>query len=230
MQDDYNLTQSILVYKNNRGNYYLESHEVKENGTLGQGFPLLKETMAEIVSEVSLSVVDKLQFKGFIPKNFITVRNTPGNTIIAWTTKSQLVDLHFTDNTEMKDGSAYMPNILWVVRNKKLYTLAYKSARFHEKTKLFQLPLTNTYQDGSVCWGSGEWPSKSKYYEDFVDDLMRGFWSSKFSHTHKGVFKKLKLEEIDLYDFWTNMIETKEEFPNEVLLESNYTLKDLLRE
>ncbi len=63
----------------------------------------MKKTVVDIIDDMSVDVTDRLQFKGPIPKNIITVRNSPGNTLVAWITRPQKVRMYFTKNVDLKD-------------------------------------------------------------------------------------------------------------------------------
>jgi len=218
----YKPVQAIIVHRSG-SNYYLESCDIKDDLSFGATQPLMKETIVNIMDTMSVDVTDRLQFRGKIPKNIITVRNTPGNTIVAWTTKPQIVNMSFTKTVGLKDITAPLPRLLWVAINNKLQVFAMKSTKLN---KLYIAPFSNLSSNGVVCWGTGKWPKEIKYYEDYIKGIELGFWESKFSHQMKGITSKSKT---DLHQLWKSL-DNKNQFPNEELLESPATeeIKKLL--
>lgn len=223
----YKPVQAIIVHRSG-SDYYLESCKINDDLSFGATHPLMKKTVVDIIDDMSVDVTDRLQFKGPIPKNIITVRNSPGNTLVAWITRPQKVRMYFTKNVDLKDITAPVPALLWVAQNNKLKLFAMKGHRISLKTKnpLCIAPFSNTYEDGGVCWGSSKWPNDTIYYEDYIKGIEIGFWKSRFSHNMKGVKNKSKT---DLHQLW-EMLDGTEKFPNGELLESqaNGNIKKLL--
>lgn len=183
--DEYRPIQGIIVHHSDNGGYYLESHKINEDGSFGNGKPLMKETMIDIFESITISSTDRLQFKGIIPDNILLVRNSPGNTVAIWTTEPQKINMKFTKNVGVKDGLFSVPALLWSVSGQSLSVFALKKTKISKNTKIYQLPLPNLNDGGGVCWGTGKWPSSIKYYEDFIEQVMMGFWESRFSHRMK---------------------------------------------
>lgn len=211
----YKPVQAIIVHRSG-SDYYLESCSIKDDLSFGATHPLMKNTIVDIMDTMSVDVTDRLQFKGIIPKNIITVRNSPGHTLVAWTTKPQIMRMYFTKSVELKDIIAPVPRLLWVAENNKLSIYAMKSNTLNSKTKLFMAPFSNVSDNGSVCWGTGKWPNDAKYYEDYIKGIELGFWESKFSHNMKNVLSKSKT---DLHQLWESL-DGKNKFPTDELLES----------
>lgn len=223
----YKPVQAIIVHRSG-SDYYLESCPIKDDLSFGATHPLMKETIVNIMDKMSVDVTDRLQFKGPIPKNIVTVRNTPGNTLVAWITRPKKVKMYFTKKVGLKDITAPVPALLWVAQNNKLKVFAMKGERISLKTTnpLYRAPFSNTYSDGGVCWGTGKWPNDSIYYEDYIKKIELGFWESRFSHNMKNITDRSKT---DLYQLW-EMLDGTEKFPNGELLESqaNDKVKKLL--
>lgn len=218
----YKPVQAIIVHRSG-SQYYLESCDIKDDLSFGATQPLMKETIVDIMDTMSVDVTDRLQFKGPIPKNIVTVRNTPGNTIVAWTTKPQMMNICFTKAVGLKDITAPLPRLLWVAKNNRLQVFAMKSTKMN---KLYIAPLSNLDKSGNVCWGTGKWPKDVRCYEDYIEGIQLGFWESRFSHQMKGVTSKSKT---DLHKLWKSL-DGKSQFPNDELLESpaTKTIKKLL--
>lgn len=222
----YKPVQYITVHRAG-DSYYLESGNINDDLSFGASHPLMKQTIIDIMDTMSVDVTDRLQFKGMIPKNVITVRNTAGNTVVAWTSKPKSVKMSFTKKVGLRDMTAPAPAMLWLATNNQLQVFALKSNVINKRTKLYVAPFPNiSSSTGSVCWGSGRWPKNIEYYEDFMQKIEVGFWSSKFSHQMKGTTNKSKN---DLYNLW-DLLEGSVMFPTGQLLESPNSdkIKELL--
>ena len=221
----YKPSQAIIVHRSGN-DYYLESCKINDDLSFGASHPLMKQTIIDIMETMSVSVTDRLQFKGAIPKNIITVRNTPGDTLIAWITKPQKVKMYFTKSVGLEDMIAPVSAMLWVAKNNSLRVFALKSNRINLKSKdaLFIAPFPNVSGNGSVCWGSGKWPKGSEYYEDFIKQIELGFWESRFSHNMKNDLTKSKT---DLHKLWESL-KDKDVFPTDQLLISDVDVKKQL--
>jgi PRTRC genetic system protein B len=211
----YKPVQFITVHRSG-DSYYLESGNINDDLSFGASHPLMKQTIIDIMDTMSVDVTDRLQFKGMIPKNVVTVRNTAGNTLVAWISKPQSVKMSFTKTVGLRDMTAPVPAMLWLAKNDHLSVFALKSNTINNKTKLYVAPFPNVSGSGSVCWGSGKWPKDVQYYEDFIEKVEYGFWNSKFSHNMEGVVSKSKS---DLYRLW-DALNGAPFFPTQQLLES----------
>lgn len=212
----YKPVQYITVHRAG-DSYYLESGKINDDLSYGASHPLMKQTIIDIMDTMSVDVTDRLQFKGVIPKNVVAVRNTPGDTVVAWITKPQIVKMYFTKSVGLKDMRAPVPAMLWLAKDNRLQVFALKGNTINKKTKLYVAPYPNVDSvSGSVCWGSGKWPNDIKYYEDFMKRVELGFWESKFSHNMKKVNNKTKS---DLHQVWKSLA-NKSQFPIDELLES----------
>lgn len=222
----YKPIQAIIVHRGG-SDYYLESCKINDDLSFGASQPLMKQTIVDIMDTMSVDVTDRLQFKGAIPKNIITVRNTPGSTLVAWRTKPQKVKLCFTESVGLADMIAPVPAMLWVASNRGLSVYALKSNTVSLKAKgaVLIAPLPNVDKSGNVCWGSGKWPSNIKYYEDFIKQIELGFWESKFSHNMKGKTDKSKT---DLHQLWESL-KDKDKFPVDQLLVSPVDVKKKMK-
>lgn len=221
----YKPVQAIIVHRSG-SNYYLESCPIKDDLSFGATQPLMKQTIVDIMDTMSVDVTDRLQFKGQIPKNIITVRNTPGSTLVAWRTKPQKVKLYFTKNVGLPDMTAPVPAMLWVAQNNSLSVYALKSDRVSLKAKdaVLIAPFPNVSTSGGVCWGTGKWPKDIKYYEDFIREIELGFWESRFSHNMK---KDVKRSKTDLHQLWKSL-KDKDKFPVDKLLVSDVDINKKL--
>ena len=221
----YKPVQAIIVHRSG-SDYYLESCKINDDLSFGASHPLMKQTIVDIMDTMSIDVTDRLQFKGAIPKNIITVRNTPGNTLVAWTTKPQKVKLCFTKSVGLKDMIAPVSAMLWVAKNNSLKVFALQSQRISLKSKgaIKIAPFPNVSTDGSVCWGSGKWPKGVDCYEDFIKQIELGFWESRFSHNMK---KDLQRSKTDLHQLWESL-KDKDVFPTDQLLVSKVNIKKKL--
>lgn len=177
---------AVVVYKSKTSDeYYLESHDVNENGTLREGKPLKEETIAGMVGVFFDERKNRIRVSGFLPDNVLMFDAMAGGQYqMMWYRPAEIRVMHFASQLKIKTGKYWVPPMLYVVNRGHLYVFALKkNARPELKTALFRAPFHNVNDNGDVCLGSAKvkkpgtntYETLMKYWEDL-------FWLSEFSH------------------------------------------------
>ena len=178
---------SIVVYQSydSRKDFYLESHQVNENGQVLEGKPLLQETIQEMVDLFFDEKKDRSQLSGNVPEHLLQYKPLAGgNYRLMWWRPAEVRMIHFADQLHITSGKSWMPPMVYVVDKHQLEVYAMKiNTRPKDSTKLFRAPFHNVADNGNVCLGSAKvkkptdrsFESAIKYWEDL-------FWLSEFSH------------------------------------------------
>ena len=178
---------SIVVYRadDSRKDFYLESHQINDEGKIMEGKPLLQQTIQEMVDVFFDERKDRSQLGGTIPENLLQYKSLPGgNYRLVWYQPAEIRMIHFKDQLHIPSGRAWMPAMIYIVDRNDLEVFAMKvNTRPKESTKLFRAPFHNVADDGDVCLGSAKvkkpvdqsFAAAIKYWEDL-------FWLSEFSH------------------------------------------------
>lgn len=206
IRKNYEPVVSIVVYRSEssitgEGEYYLESHDINENGEVSQGKPLLQETIQGIVDTLFDERKNMAKFTGMLPENLLLFSLLPGGRYKAlWFRPAEERVVHFSDGLNIPTGKANVPAMLYHVDAGHLSVFALKSnKRPIEKTRLCFAPFFNVNDAGSVCLGSANvkkpkdssYQSTLKYWEDL-------FWLSEFTHVN-GNDKKTTTPLVDLW-------------------------------
>jgi len=211
--------QQILAVYGNR----IVVHNYLENDTLGAGQPLTVESAKGIFSFIRGSEFEeRFCFKGIIPPNVLKFNaETPS---VIWTTEASVKQLHFQEDLPINTGFYPVPRLLWKLKQSSLYVFAIGEEELNGATKLYQAPFLNVSADGSVCMGSSDFKSKSRYYDLNIQKAENGFFNSIFTHTNTDVLLK-----VNIVDAMNEMAEKKNKvFDNSLLVESGKTVKDII--
>lgn len=113
--------------------------------------------------------------------------------------------------------------MLWHANKESLTVFAVASARRPTaKTKLYQAPLFNVYENGNVCMGTINIKIKqSASVEAFIAAWEDYIFNSYFSHLVQN-HNPVKGNCVTL---WKELVNTGKPFPKEVLKKTNQTLK-----
>jgi PRTRC genetic system protein B len=182
---------SIIVYKTidtenfGRDNYYLESHQINEQGQVMEGKPLLEQTLQGLMAVMQRDQKDRSILNGVVPANLLFYKPIPaGKYNIAWYRPAEVRFFHFAQVLKLKLGKMWAPAMLYYVESGSLHVYALKKDdRPIEKTQLMRGPFHNVADDGKVCLGNADvkkpldksFISALKYWEDL-------FWLSEFAH------------------------------------------------
>lgn len=222
---------AVMVYKDDRNDYYLESHTVDEQGNIMEGKPLLQETLNDIVDVFFDEKKNMTQVKGMVPENLLEFDLLPGgNYRMIWYRPAEIKFMHFDPQLKIKSAQSWVPAMVYCVERNDLSIYALKTnTRPKEITKIFRAPFHNTSNDGSVCLGDARvkkptektYLSLMKYWEDL-------FWLSEFTHLN-GADNHSKTE---VNALWRKLVASKTKLKfdtNELMPYKNKTIKTLLR-
>ena len=179
---------AIVVYKSGSDysdEFYLESHEINEQGQILCGKPLLQETLHDIVDVMFDERKDSSQLAGEIPTNLLSYSpSTGGKYNLVWYRPAEIRFIHFAKELKIPSGKCWVPATIYKVEKEDLSVFALqKDTRPEPDSKLYRAPYHNVGDEGIVCLGSAtirrpsdkSFVSAMKYWEDL-------FWNSKFTH------------------------------------------------
>ena len=230
--------KALLIYQSveqERENYerqptevYVESYDIGKQGNPINAHPLsVKEMIAlsELLQATQELKNNFLQCKGVLPTKLIYV-NTQNNGYAVWHTPPQEVSLFFTDSLGIPSGKAKIPAMLWKANKESVQVFAIKGkAKPTAKTPLYYAPFFNLSQDGRVCMGTVNINiDRQTCLEDFMAQWESYFFNSYFTHT-LGNHRHCKTGIVEL---WTAQV-TGRDFPQDELIKTGRTLKDLIR-
>ena len=168
-----------------QGEYYLESHDITEEGQVMAGKPLQVQTLTDMVDVFFDERKNQAVVKGILTENILGYANLPGgNYRLVWYRPEELRVVHFTAQHKIPTTKCCVPATVYVADRNSLDVYALKSnTRPKENTKLMHAPYFNVADDGGVCLGSAKvdkpkeltYSNLMKYWEDL-------FWLSEFSH------------------------------------------------
>lgn len=223
--------KSALVFYQTKGSNadtYVEHFDMDKNGTPINAHPLTVREANRLAKALKTAKEEKDPFlkpMGLIGTHILHFE--PTNNKVVWFTKAMLRELYFTESLGIPKGMANVPPMLWKANRNSLMVFALASNRRPtEKTKLYNAPFFNVYEDGDVCMGTVDVRiKKTASLEDFTNAWEGFFFNSYFSH----LMKDYNPIQGNCVSLWKNLIATGEAFPMEVLKKSNQAFKNLLR-
>lgn len=225
--------RAIIVYQDKSGyKYFLESREIKREGdrySLMTAIPLANDVMKQMAMSYMKSASQKIDFGGLISEHLLYGDNKPGMTIVMWYRPTMKKILHFSASLKIKsDAEVQLPPTLYLVINQELYIFAMMDSKRPDlKTKLYNAPFFNTYENGKICLGSAKiGKMKADTFEGEADRFERAFYMAEQTHTSSGTICKTPLTKL-----WPALLKSKTPFPvkKELLPHKNYkSLGDLI--
>jgi PRTRC genetic system protein B len=223
---------ALMVYKADIEEYYLESHNVNEQGQIMEGKPLLQETLQSIVDVFFDERKNMVNVKGLLPSNLLFFDVLPGgNYKMIWHRPAEIRVMHFAQQLKLPTNKTWVPAMIYKVDRRQLSVYALRSNnRPTEKTKMFRAPFHNVGEQGSVCLGNAKVkkPAVNTYtaLQQYWEDL---FWLSEFTHFN-GSDKPVKT---DLNKVWKRLLVSKTKLKwsdlDELVPCENMTLKTILK-
>lgn len=173
---------------------YLETHDVTDNKT-SEGKPLRYATLSrleEFLHRQKKKKVDKLMdISGYTDPSFIYIDPVGHN--YAWICKEGKKRLYFSKNLRIKDGEAWIPDLLFILAGTALDIFAIKDHSYDTNTKLYHAPFPNTSKNGAVCLGNiGIKKHKSYDFIAIKKLYEEAFFNSEFSELHSRKQKGLR--------------------------------------
>lgn len=165
-----------------------------------------------------------LRLNGLLPENVLYLDAEQKQVI--WYTPPQRRQLYFVDSLTVPNGEASLPALLWVGKKNNLAMFALQS---EEKptldTPLYYAPFFNTGKQGGVCMGTARvGMRKSNTLNEFMAAWEESFFNSYFSH----LFDEHQPVQGNIIQLWQRLVTNDMAFPNDVLINSPFTLKQLV--
>lgn len=223
--------KSALVFYHAEGtnpDTYVEFFEINEQGNPTNAHPLTVREANQLAMALKTAKQEKepcLKPEGIIGNHILHLDAVKGK--VVWFTKPGQRQLYFTESLGIPRGRANVPGMLWAANRNSLAVFALGSNRRPtEKTKLYNAPFFNVYEDGNVCMGTVDVQiKKAASLEEFTTAWESYFFNSYFSHLMPD-YNPIKGNCVSL---WESLVNTDVAFPTEVLKKSTITLKDLIR-
>lgn len=220
-------TEIVVVYENKDAHSnYLEIHSVKE-GKIYEGRPLKKKTLEELLRACSDKSEIRLPFRGRMQSNILYYNCDSNNPTLVWYEPMKVRRILF--GKSMTAGDYIVPPAVFAFRGFHLHVYAVKALNekdITDKEVLYNYPLPNIYDGGSVCMGDINMETENyECVEDLLEGCSEKFWNSKFTEFHADH----PLKEENVYEFWKKRLNNKEDFPLEVLMKTDSKLKDLYK-
>ncbi len=223
---------AITVYKSKlKEEYYLESHNVNEQGAILEGKPLLQETMQGIVDVFFDERRNMQNIKGILPDNLLSFEPLPGGYYkMIWHRPAELRVMHFVKELKLPTAKTWVPAMVYVAHTKGLFVYALKSnSRPKEATRLYRAPFFNVNDFGSVCLGNAQVQKpKEKTYLNLMKYWEDLFWLSEFTHMNGDNKTKSNMNSV-----WSRLLKSKTKLKwndiDELVPYENKQLKILLK-
>ena len=204
----YKPEMAITVYKSGLSQYYLESHQISEDGRIMAGRPLLQDTIQAMVDVMFDERKNTQAIGGIIPDNLLSYQLLPGGKYkVVWFRPAEVRVVHFSEALRIPTGKAKVPAMIYCTDGRSMDVYAMKQdARPKENSLLYNAPFFNVNDQGDVCLGSAKvkkptdktYSAMMKYWEDL-------FWLSEFTHVN-GNDKKTTTP---LADLWRGIMKKK---------------------
>jgi PRTRC genetic system protein B len=222
--------KSALVFYQTKGtnsDKYVEYFDMDKKGNPINAHPLTLREANQLAKALKTAKEWKepgMKSKGIMGDTILHL--DPIKNKVIWFTKSMQRELCFTENLGISKGMANLPPMLWIANKTSLAVFALgTNRRPTEKTKLYNAPFFNVYENGNVCMGTVDVQiKKTVFLEEFTSTWEGYFFNSHFSHLMPD-YNPIKGNCVTL---WESLINTNKVFPKEVLQKSAKTLKNLL--
>lgn len=223
--------QSALVFYQTKGkntDTYVEYFDMDKDGNPINAHPLTVNEANLLAKALKTAKEEKepcLKPEGIIGNHILHFDPQKGKAI--WFTQAKQRELHFTESLGIPKGKASIPPMLWIAYRNSLFVFALGSNRKPtERTKLYNAPFFNVYENGNVCMGTVDVRiKKTASLEEFTTAWESYFFNSYFSHLMQD-YNPINGNCVSL---WEQLIATGEAFPKVVLKKSKITLKDFLQ-
>lgn len=232
-EETMSLQKAIMLYTDGHGGSFATVHEVSPdtNGvpSLQEGHPLTMEALNNLQTSVAKSAGGKRSFSGFLPENVLAV----GSSSIVWWIPAAVRPLAFNCSDNLigqATGQAPTPPLVFSVASDGAWSVfaLKENTRPTLDTKLWQAPYFNVWQSGKICQGTTRIPHGATTQQ--IEDWNKAFFGSNFSHPNVHAPAKLVKYKGGAYQFWKDMLEGSfKKFPLRVLVETEYTLDDLIK-
>lgn len=227
---------AIMVYRSKspitgNGEYYLESHNINEQGAIMEGKPLKQDTIQGIVDLFFDERKNSANIKGLLPDNLLSFQLLPGgNYSMVWYRPAEIRVMHHAVQLKLPTNKTWVPALIYDVERTGMDIYALNSnSRPKLTTKLFKAPFFNVNDEGDVCLGNAQVKKpKEKTYSALMQYWEDLFWLSEFSHVNG----EEKVKSKSLNKVWKRLLSSKTKLKwsdiDELLPYDNKTLKNIL--
>jgi PRTRC genetic system protein B len=214
----YQLEKAIFLYSNGNNNYLEHRRVVVRNNKyeFGEGIPFSVDEYQELREAIPNK--DKISHFSFYSKDsnllhFELVNNTIN---LSWICIGNQRDLKFDNQTEIKSGKYWVPNLLFNVVNNSLHVYALKSSTITKDTILYNAPFPNVNTTGYVCEGNIEVNKLLTNINDLMKEWERFFFNSEFTH-----LSNTKISYSKISDVYNKILDKTIKYPNNELVKLN---------
>ena len=190
---------ALIVFEKNGGypsEHYLETRQIRADGTMGAAKPVSKDFIQNILS--SFSAEYRSVPHGAVPENLLYCDTRRGNERYLWYNPPMKRQRFFDERLGLKDGVYYVPGTLYLVKNGGISVWCFAGKKPKRDAPLLGVPYFNVYADGSVCMGSAraDIPDRADLsYADILFAWEKAFWCSRDVHTNGSPSTKANLVE-----------------------------------
>lgn len=201
---------------------YVEASPILPNGEVGAAIPLSEEAAAELGEALYKSSTKPVG--GQIPANLLSIEWENNKPTLIWYTSAQRQKLVYTKELNIPNGIVHVPALLWIWNSNEgklsLYALD-SDQRPDNKSKLYNAPFHNVYEDNSTCIGTGSRHiEKHQTFKAIMDNVMLVWWKTAFSAVHNEKACKLNLNTLH-----HSLVTTRKNFPIDQLVLSKTKIK-----
>lgn len=178
--------RAALIAYSDKGstNYFLELHEISNNGKMGEAIPLTYEFMNDIAKNYSESHSGTPS--GILPESLLYADTRKGREKYIWYNHPGKRMMYFHKDLNIENAEYNLPGIIYLIQREALEVYAYKGSKPTSDCGLFLAPFFNV-SEASVCLGSAKLERpKNLSYVDLIAYWEKRFWLTEFSHLGSG--------------------------------------------
>ena len=180
----------LVVYKNHRGESYLEAHPINEDGVPGVAMPVSHDFINNVLNHFT-STVSKTPH-GPMPANMLYADTRPGQERYVWWNAPRKRMQYFKESLSLEDAQYPVPGVVYDVSRQKLSVYAFAGRKPKGGSQLLEGPFFNVTK-GHVCLGSAKLNAPSRLtWDAFQEYWEKLFWGSVNVHLGSNPLKENK--------------------------------------
>ena len=186
LSKDMDPVQMLVIYQAPKDtDVYIEQCKLNKGTdgyTPGPMQPLTMDNINKLANALSKKR-QKSNIGGYIPDyvHYFELKN--GQPTILWAHPPRKHKMFFSKATKMgTEAEVIMPGMIYYLDRDDLHIWCVKNDVVRSTTKLYRLPLPNTYADGSICWGNTNKPANRD--GSIIGEITAWegrFWNSEFT-------------------------------------------------
>lgn len=172
----------ITAYQKYNGyDYYLESREVLEDGTIGASRPVTLDFLKSIAKAYGRNREGSPH--GAVPPHLLFADTRAARPRIVWWAAPARKTLCFTDKVPLPDGEYNMPGVIYSLEGRTLSVYSFRGRRPGKNCTLLHGPFFNYYEDCKMCLGNSRIDiPKNPTWEELILCWENVFWNSLNAH------------------------------------------------